>query len=181
MGPPLKAGERWPPWVGDGGITHYLWTSSSPGGPFWVWKQTLKFLPSTPRFQDLILESSGRKANALAMSYQVLLLRLVENDYQNKKISQSKYFTVIILDHCTVYSWVHSTHEYCVLSTHEYCVLSTHEYCVLMSTVYSWVLCTHEYYVLMSTQEYDVLKSIFYSWVHNTHLWVHNTHVLMIK
>ena len=73
MGPPLKAGERWPPWVGDGGITHYLWTSSSPGGPFWVWKQTLKFLPSTPRFQDLILESSGRKANALAMSYRVLL------------------------------------------------------------------------------------------------------------
>ena len=151
MGPPLKAGWRCSPWVGDGGITHYLWTSSSPGGPFWVWKQTLKFLPSTPRFQDLILESSGRKANALAMSYRVLLLRLVENDYQNKKISQSKYFTVIILDHCTLYSWVHSTHEYCVL----------------MSTVYSWVLCTHEYYVLMSTQEYDVLKSIFYSWVHN--------------
>ena len=99
MGPPLKAGEWWPPWVGDGGITHYLWTSSSPGGPFWVWKQTLKFLPSIPRFQDLILESSGRKANALAMSYRVLLLRLVKKYYQNKKISQNKYFTVITIEY----------------------------------------------------------------------------------
>ena len=99
MGPPLKAGEWWPPWVGDGGITHYLWTSSSPGGPFWVWKQTLKFLPSTLRFQDLILESSGRKANALAMSYWVLLLWLVEKYHQNKKISQSKNFTVIIIEY----------------------------------------------------------------------------------
>ena len=24
MGPPLREGERWPPRVGDGGITHYL-------------------------------------------------------------------------------------------------------------------------------------------------------------
>ena len=100
MGPPLKARERWPPWVGDGQITHYLWTSSSPCGHLWVWKQTRNFLPCTPRFQDLILESSGWKANTLAMSYRVLLLRLVKNDYQNK------YFTVIILE----YVFVHSTH-----------------------------------------------------------------------
>ena len=144
MGPPLKAGERWPPWVGDGGITHYLWTSSSPGGPFWVWKQTPKFLPSTPRFQDLILESSGRKANALAMSYQVLLLRLVENDYQNKKISQSKYFTVIILEYVLVLmSTVH-------MSTVLVLVLCTQEYHVLMSIMYSWLHNTQEYIILLS-------------------------------
>ena len=88
MGPPLKAGWRCSPLVGDGGITHYLLTLSSPGRPFWVEKQTLKFLPSTPRFQDLILESSSLEANALAMSYRVLLLKDHEKYNQNKTNEQ---------------------------------------------------------------------------------------------